>query len=140
MSKQGRNSSPVKWTIYLLSDVVSPQGRLNNLLKKYHCTLSIRCQRLKPVECGLSPRWGLSVSPLLAPLRQAQGKLWAAFLRRFAASNVELCSSASPKFQFSRTRLDAAPFQSKIKTRINQTVKLKYGAVGSMISCKAEAA
>ncbi len=30
------------------------------------------------------------LSPRLAPLRQAQGKLWAAFLRRFAASNEEL--------------------------------------------------
>ena len=38
------------------------------------------------------------LSPRLAPLRQAQGKLGAALLRRFAASNVELCSHPSLKF------------------------------------------
>jgi len=53
--------------------------------------------------------------PRLAPLRQAQGKLWAAFLRRFAAGSEELCSTAPPKFQFSRTHLKPRPFKTKSK-------------------------
>src|ERR1039458_4387803 len=42
--------------------------------------------------------------PRLTPLRQAQGKLWAAFLRRFAAKGPELYFTASSKVYFSRKR------------------------------------
>jgi len=54
------------------------------------------------VRTRLSPLRGLNVShlyPRLAP--------WAAFLRRFAADNRTACSTASSKFEFSRTHLRA---------------------------------
>src|ERR1019366_6192660 len=59
-------------------------------------------------ETTLSPRWGSFIlalaHPRLTPLRQAQGKLWAAFLRRFAAKGPELYFTASSKVYFSRKR------------------------------------
>src|SRR5579864_4174139 len=68
---------------------------------------AMRISGLKCVrESLLPPRWGSITShlhPRLTPLRQAQGRLWAAFLRRFAAENSHCDSTATLKFEFSRT-------------------------------------
>src|ERR1700677_4158604 len=49
-------------------------------------------RRIESGGCSFAPP-GLVIlftsSPGLAPLRQAQGKLWAAFLRRFAAGSKD---------------------------------------------------
>ena len=62
---------------------------------------------------SLSPLWGLLPfdrrDPWFAPLRQAQGRLWAAFLRRFAAAlhcvfyNFDLQPDDDPKVHIRRT-------------------------------------